>query len=76
MFAPLVHDLRERDPFLVCADFRAYVDCQRASPRRGSRPAAWLRSSILNVARAGKFSSDRAIAEYARAIWDVPVGKR
>ncbi len=40
LFAPLVHDLSERDPFLVCADFRSYVDCQRNwSPTRGSRRA-------------------------------------
>jgi starch phosphorylase len=71
MFAPLVHDLRERDPFLVCADFRAYADCQRRVAELWQTPAKWLASSILNVARAGRFSSDRAIAEYARQIWDV-----
>jgi glycogen phosphorylase len=71
MFAPLVGDLRERDPFLVCADFRAYVDTQRRVAEAWRDPAAWTRSSILNVARAGKFSSDRAIAEYAQHIWDV-----
>ncbi len=71
MFAPLVHDLRERDPFLVCADFRAYVDCQRRVDELWQAPAQWTTSSILNVARAGKFSSDRAIAEYAKQIWNV-----
>ena len=71
MFAPLVGDLRERDPFLVCADFRAYVDTQRRVSDAWRDPAAWTRSSILNVARAGKFSSDRAIGEYAQHIWDV-----
>ncbi len=71
MFAPLVHDLRERDPFLVCADFRAYADAQREVARAWRTPATWIRSSILNVARAGRFSSDRAIREYARTIWNV-----
>ena len=71
MFAPLTRDLRERDPFLVCADFRAYAECQRRVADLWQDPASWLASSILNVARAGKFSSDRAIAEYAHAIWNV-----
>ena len=71
MFAPLVHDLRERDPFLVCADFEAYAACQRRVADLWQDPARWLASSITNVARAGRFSSDRAIAEYARDIWHV-----
>jgi len=71
MFAPLVHDLRERDPFLVCADFEAYAACQRRVADLWHDPARWLASSITNVARAGRFSSDRAIAEYARDIWHV-----
>ena len=71
MFAPLVADLRERDPFLVCADFRAYCDAQARVAAAWRAPAAWARSSILNVARAGKFSSDRAIREYAKSIWNV-----
>jgi len=71
MFAPLVHDLRERDPFLVCADFRAYSECQRRVADLWQDPVKWVTSSILNVARAGRFSSDRAIAEYAREIWNV-----
>ena len=71
VYWPLVHDLRERDPFLVCADFRAYIDCQRAVAAAWRSPAKWLESSILNTARAGKFSSDRAIREYAANIWNV-----
>ena len=77
LYAPLVDDLLHRDPFLVLADFRAYSDCHRQVEDRWRRPAAWLRSSILNTARAGRFSSDRAIREYAREIWNVaPVPSR
>jgi starch phosphorylase len=72
LYAPLVDDLLHRDRFFVLADFRAYADCQRRVEALWRTPAAWLRSSILNTARAGRFSSDRAIREYARTIWNVP----
>ncbi|MBC7973986.1 MAG: glycogen/starch/alpha-glucan phosphorylase, partial [Myxococcales bacterium] len=71
LFAPLVDDLVHRDPFFVLADFRAYADCQRRVEALWRTPAAWLRSSILNTARAGRFSSDRSIREYAQQIWHV-----
>jgi starch phosphorylase len=74
MFAPLVRDLRERDPFLVCADFRSYADCQRRVAELWRTPKTWIASSIINTARAGVFSSDRAISEYAKAIWHVERG--
>ena len=71
VFAPLVDDLRGRDPFLVCADFRAYLEAQDRVEQAWQAPAAWTEASILNVARCGRFSSDRAIREYARQIWGV-----
>jgi starch phosphorylase len=76
LYAPLVDELIHRDPFLVLADFRAYADCQRKVEAQWRNPGAWLRSSILNTARAGRFSSDRAIREYATTIWNVsPVSR-
>ena len=71
LFAPLVADLRERDPFLVCADYRAYADAQARVSTAWADVTGWTRSSILNSARAGRFSSDRAIREYATHIWRV-----
>ncbi len=71
VFAPLLRSLVESDPFFVLADFRAYVEAQRTVAHAWADPDRWARSSILNVARCGKFSSDRSIAEYAERIWKV-----
>jgi starch phosphorylase len=71
LFRPLVEHLLERDDYLVLADFQAYVDCQEEVARAYADAEHWTRMSILNVARMGKFSSDRAIREYCRDIWRV-----
>jgi starch phosphorylase len=72
LFAPLVRSLVETDTFLVLADFRAYVTAQAEVSAAWRDRERWTRASILNVARAGRFSSDRAIGEYAANIWRVP----
>ncbi|MDT5224253.1 MAG: glycogen phosphorylase, partial [Mycobacterium sp.] len=71
VFRPLVDNLRYDDPFLVCADFASYVACQERVSAAWPDRDAWTRMSILNTARSGKFSSDRAIAEYCEDIWKV-----
>ncbi len=71
LFRPLVDNLLWSDPFLVLADYQAYVDCQEQVSARWHDAEAWTRQSILTVARMGKFSSDRAIREYAGQIWQV-----
>ena len=64
----------ERDRYFVLADFEAYAGCQQAVARAFRDRDGWTRSSILNVARTGWFSSDRAIREYCDQVWDaVPV---
>ncbi len=72
VFRPLVDSLSHHDPFLVLADYAAYVDCQERVSAAWQDTEAWTRMSILNTARGGKFSSDRAIAEYCDEIWNVP----
>jgi starch phosphorylase len=71
VFRPLVDNLRYDDPFLVLADYAAYVECQGRVSATWRDSDAWTRMSILNTARSGKFSSDRAIEEYCDDIWNV-----
>jgi starch phosphorylase len=63
------------DPFLCLADFKSYSDCQQRVDAAFRDKARWARMAILNTARVGKFSSDRAIREYARDIWKLEAVK-
>jgi glycogen phosphorylase len=71
LFRPLVDNLLLSDPYLVLADFRSYAECQEQVGDAYGAPDHWMRMSILNTARCGKFSSDRTIREYCRDIWHV-----
>jgi starch phosphorylase len=71
LFRPLVENLLHDDPFLVLADYEAYLQCQEQVSALWRDPQAWTRKSILNVARMGKFSSDRSIREYCDLVWKV-----
>jgi len=59
------------DSFMVLADYRSYVDTQMKVAEAYKDQELWAKMSILNVARIGKFSSDRVIDEYAKEIWGV-----
>jgi starch phosphorylase len=72
LFKPLVDYLLDNDPFLVLADFGSYLLAQQKAERRYLDRKAWARSSIINVAQSGRFSSDRTITDYARDIWHAP----
>jgi starch phosphorylase len=72
IFRPIVANLLSvRDEYVHLADLPAYVETQKAVDAAYRDRAKWNRMSLLNIARMGKFSSDRTIAEYARDIWDV-----
>jgi glycogen phosphorylase len=58
LFRPLTTNLLDHDPFLVCADFREYADRQAEIGSCLRDPRRWTRTSILNAARCGRFSSD------------------
>jgi len=71
VFRPLVDSLLNWDTYLLLADFQSYSDCQALVNTVYQDTTQWSRMSILNVARSGKFSSDRTICEYAQDIWRV-----
>jgi starch phosphorylase len=67
----------EGDFYLHLADFASYSEAQRRAEAEYADRALWARKAILNVARMGRFSSDRTVSEYAREIWGVePVPPR
>jgi starch phosphorylase len=71
LFKPLIEGLLNDDPYMLLADFQAYVECQQRVAAAYRDTDRWTRMSILNTARSGKFSSDRTIREYCREIWNV-----
>ncbi|HZG40663.1 MAG TPA: glycogen/starch/alpha-glucan phosphorylase [Nodosilinea sp.] len=78
LFLPILDSLLVGDPYMVMADYAAYVQSQEHVSRTYEDRDRWVRMAILNTARIGKFSADRTIAEYARDIWKVkavPVGE-
>jgi starch phosphorylase len=69
LFRPLFDSLLDRDEYMLLADYRSYIDCQDRVGQAFLDRQRWNRMSIMNVARIGKFSSDRAIREYCTDIW-------
>lgn len=71
IFHPVLDELIRTDRFMVMADFWSYVNCQRKVAKAFTKKDSWSKMALRNVARCGKFSSDRTIAQYAEEIWDV-----
>lgn len=71
IFKPIYEELLYRDYFFVMADYRSYVDMQKRVETDYLDKELWLKKSIINTARMGKFSSDRTIKEYAEEIWKI-----
>jgi starch phosphorylase len=70
LFDPVIRSIRSPDdPWLVAADFRSYIEAQRHAAAYYRDREGWVRSSILNVAASGRFSTDRTIREYNSDIW-------
>jgi len=69
LFEPLVSSLLNNDEYMLLADYQSYIDCQDSVSVAYRNQDQWTRKSILNVARIGKFSSDRSIRDYCSDIW-------
>jgi starch phosphorylase len=72
IFNPLTRALLDDgDRYMLLADLRSYIEAQERVDTAYRDQAGWDRKAILNVARAGKFSSDRTVRDYASEIWHV-----
>ncbi len=72
IFAPIYNSLmQDGDPYLMLADFRAFVQTSLRADTLYQDRDLWVQKAILNISRIGKFSSDRAIQEYATEIWKI-----
>ncbi|MBU1862323.1 MAG: glycogen/starch/alpha-glucan phosphorylase [Candidatus Omnitrophica bacterium] len=71
LFLPLIDLITTIDPFFICAYFDSYIATQERVSSLYAQPLEWTKKAIINVARAGHFSSDRSITEYATDIWNV-----
>jgi glycogen phosphorylase len=69
LFRPLVEHLLQSDDYLLLADYQDYVDAQDRVAAVYRDLGRWTEMAILNVARMGKFSSDRSIRDYCRDVW-------
>lgn len=72
MFKSVVDNLMHHDQYMLLADFRGFVDSQEKVSKAYTNQKHWAKMAILNVARMGKFSSDRTISEYNKDIWKAP----
>ena len=76
LFLPIWDALMSHgDNYLVLADYRAFIEAQEKASALYRDHERWTRSSVLNTANMGKFSSDRSVREYARNIWNIETAK-
>jgi starch phosphorylase len=76
-YQPIVDHLLGEDPYLLLADYGAYIAAQERVDTLYLDQDQWSRKAILNVAQLGHFSSDRTIREYADQIWNIhPTGHK
>ena len=68
-FPEIADSLKNTDPYMVLADFRAYLEAQEKIQQLYRQPDVWSRMSLMNIAGSSVFCADRAVEEYAQRIW-------
>jgi len=72
VYEPLLNTIRQHDHYLVSDDFESYLEANKVvDDSYQNDPIGWIKKSITTTAKMGKFSSDRAIMNYADEIWNV-----
>ena len=71
LFKPIIDSLLNSDYYCLLADYQPYIDAQEKVNKLFMNKDEWTKKAILNVARVGKFSSDRSVREYAEKIWKI-----
>ncbi|MBI9103420.1 MAG: glycogen/starch/alpha-glucan phosphorylase [Spirochaetales bacterium] len=71
IFDSLLGNLYQYDYYMNIADLPSYLEAQKRAEIRYTDQKSWQKSSLYNIANAGKFSSDRTISQYAKDIWDL-----
>jgi starch phosphorylase len=72
IFDPIIRNLLDfNDHYMLLADLRSYIEAQDKIDKLYRQPYKWDAKALMNVARSGKFSSDRTIMEYAKEIWHI-----
>lgn len=71
LFRPIVESLLYQDTYMLLADYDSFIAAQDRVEQAYRDRDHWIRMSILNTARCGYFSSDRAVEQYAEGIWKV-----
>ncbi len=71
IFKPIIEELLYRDYYIIMADYESYINTQNIVEADYQNREFWLKKSIINTARMGRFSSDRTIKQYAEEIWKI-----
>ncbi|MCI5655458.1 MAG: glycogen/starch/alpha-glucan phosphorylase [Candidatus Pseudoruminococcus sp.] len=69
-FHDIANSLRNKDPYMVLADFSDYSIAQQNASALYADPMHWNHMSLVNIAQAGRFAADRSIRDYANTIWE------
>ena len=70
-YKPILDNLKWDDPFMVCADYEAYVAAEARAAAAYLSPRDWSRRALFNIMGGSRFSSDATIRQYASEIWGI-----